>query len=246
MPYHMNPEITTPSRDTAIWRYMDVLPFLTMLKQRSLYFALLKEFEDKWEGSPSNRLKGDLPRFGPNMRSAFETLRRHWAVSCWHENPSESVAMWSLYISGAHGIAIRSSVGRLIASLEASPRRVFIGKVTYEDHHLESIDSRPKIRLNMMSAPLQKRECYRHEAEVRAMVSLVGPNTPLESVPGQAYDDAAPDHGILVDVDLDVLVENVVASASFPQWGRDVVKDAMEQAGLQLNFDTSAMLLQPS
>jgi hypothetical protein len=154
--------------------------------------------------------------------------------------------MWSLYTSRAHGIAIRSSVGRLIGSLGSKSPRVFIGKVIYEDHDLESIDSQPTTRLNMTRAAFQKRECYRHEAEVRAMVYVMGPNTPLDSVPGQAYDDAPPDHGILVDVDLNVLVENVVASASFPRWGHDVVKEAMEQAGLQLNFDTSAMLLQPS
>jgi hypothetical protein len=64
MPYHLDPEITTPSPDTVIWLYMDVLRFLTMLKQSSLYFALLKEVDDSWEGEPSKRLKGELLRFG--------------------------------------------------------------------------------------------------------------------------------------------------------------------------------------
>lgn len=223
---------------------MDVLQFLAMLRQRSLYFPLLKELDDVWEAAMSNRLKAHLSAFGPNMPGLFRGLTAHMAVSCWHENRSESVAMWSLYTSEAHGIAIRSTVARLAASLRRDGPPVFIGAVVYEDHDRACTDFQPTAQLDMFRAAFQKRECYGHEAEVRAMV-FVGP-LPPDPVPGKLYPAAVPEHGMLVDVDLSKLVEKVVVSASFPQWGRDVVLDAMEKVGLHLDLDPSAMLLRPS
>jgi hypothetical protein len=49
MPYMEHPQIATPPDETPIWRYMDLPKFLLMLEQKSLYFSLLSEFEDKWE-----------------------------------------------------------------------------------------------------------------------------------------------------------------------------------------------------
>jgi hypothetical protein len=243
MPYVEHPETTTPPPDTVIWRYMDVLQFLTMLNEHSLYFALLREVDDIWEAALSKRLAASLIQAGPNMPALFKGLSQHMAINCWHENRSESVAMWSLYTSDGHGIAIQSTVGRLMESFRSNARAVHIGRVIYEDHDKDYDEPYPDSGLNMFKPAFQKRECYRHESELRAMVITMD-QLPPDAVPG--FKIPPPAHGIHIDVNLQMLIERVIASASFPRWGHGVVKAAMQKAGLSLDIEESAMLLQPS
>ena len=152
MPYVEHPDITTPLGDTVIWRYMDVLQFLTLLKQQSLYFALLKEVDDLWEAAPSERLKARLIQAAAIVPVLFRSLSRHIAINCWHENCSESVAMWSLYTSAKQGIAIQSTVGRLVECFEVNGPQVFIGRVTYEDHDKDYDEPPPTRQPNRRQA----------------------------------------------------------------------------------------------
>jgi hypothetical protein len=217
MPYVQHPDLSTPSADTMIWRYMDVLQFLTMLEQHALYFALLREVEDVWEAAHSKQLKASLMKIGPEMPIMAKVLSRHTAINCWHENRSESLAMWSLYTSESHGIAIQTTVGRLIESFKGDEHQIIVGRVTYEDHNQDYEESFPTPRVNTIKAVFQKRVCYRHESEVRAMVLIMEP--PPNPIPGEFYPAVPPDHGALVSVDLSVLIERVVVSPSFPGWG---------------------------
>jgi hypothetical protein len=67
---------------------------------------------------------------------------------------------------------------------------------------------------------------------------------PPNAVPG--FQIPPPVHGVLINVDLRILIERVVASAYFPRWGHGVVKEAMQKAGLLLSIEYSVMLLEPS
>lgn len=224
---------------------MDVLQFLTMVEQHALYFALLREVEDVWEAALSKQLKASLMKIGPEVPILFRSFSRHAAINCWHENRSESVAMWNLYTSEEHGIAIQTTLGRLMESLKNSGPDVSIGRVTYEDHDNDYEESVPLSQLHTIKAVFQKRECYRHESEVRAVVHIMGP-VPPNPIPGVPYPAVPPEHGTLVNVDLSVLIERVVVSPSFPKWGREVVIAAMQRAGLHLRIEESALLLRPS
>jgi hypothetical protein len=243
MPYFVNPDLITPPPETVIWRYMDVLQFLTMLEQHALYFALLRELEDAWEAVLSNQLKATLTKIAPEMPILVEALSRHAVINCWHENRSESVAMWNLYTSESHGIAIQTTVGHLIESLKGDGHQISIGRVTYEDHDRSYEESVDTLQPNSIKAIFQKRECYRHESEVRAMIYIM--DFPADPVPGKSYRAVPPDHGILINVDLTVLIERVVVSASFPGWGRAVLMAAMKKAGLSSDIHDSAMLQEP-
>jgi hypothetical protein len=53
------------------------------------------------------------------------------SISCWHENASESDAMWALYAQRDAGIAIRSTISRALNAFVSSPRSMCIGKVNY-------------------------------------------------------------------------------------------------------------------
>jgi hypothetical protein len=44
-----------------------------------------------------------------------------YSISCWHQNKKESDAMWALYARREAGIALKSSVGRLLETFAESP-----------------------------------------------------------------------------------------------------------------------------
>jgi hypothetical protein len=134
---------------------MDVLQFLTMLEQHALYFALLQEVDDIWEAALSKRLTATLIRSAPDMTARYAVFRKTFAINCWHENRSESVAMWSLYTTEGHGIAIQSTVGRLMESFRSNARAVNIGRVFYEDHDRDYDEPYSDSGLNMLKPAFQ-------------------------------------------------------------------------------------------
>ncbi len=222
---------------------MDVLQFLTMLEQHALYFALLREVDDAWEAELSKRLAATLVRSAPDLTARYEVFRKTFAINCWHENRSESVAMWSLYTSERNGIVIQSTVGRLMESFRSNALAVNVGRVFYEDHDRDYDEPYRDSGLNMLKPAFQKRECYRHESELRAIIHVID-QLPPDAVPGCKI--PPPAHGASIDVDLNLLIQRVVVSPSFPRWGHDVLKAAMKKAGLSLDIEDSAMLQQPS
>src|ERR1051326_5853547 len=106
-------------KDLTLWRYMGLEKLLSLLQSRSLYFAQLKSFRDPYEGMVPIAWQGaitdvsQIPDFSASNGSPEwqqimlsipdgqhlkdEKLRTELYVSCWHSNPHESAAMWSLY-----------------------------------------------------------------------------------------------------------------------------------------------------
>jgi hypothetical protein len=56
-------------------------------------------------------------------------------LSCWHENPQESDAMWALYAQRDAGIAIKSTVRRVLDAFAGSRRIIGIAKVNYDSQN---------------------------------------------------------------------------------------------------------------
>jgi hypothetical protein len=138
MPWIDNYLVPSPTDDLVIWRYMDLPKFLIMLEQRNLYFAVLEEFEDKWEAVIGRDLSRGIQvasgsASGTVIQSYLDTFG-HLGISCWYSGPSESIAMWRLYTTSVYGIAIKSTVGHLKRAMEIAKEKVVIGKVEYRDH----------------------------------------------------------------------------------------------------------------
>ena len=130
-------------------RYMDISKLVSLLDTGALFFPRADRFSDTWEGSVS---PSDLKAFNEmvaneedreilksNYRRTFPGFRRHTYISCWHENPGESAAMWKLYLKSDEGIAVQTSFGRLRRELEESSRCIRFGRVQYRDYTKASI-----------------------------------------------------------------------------------------------------------
>ncbi len=233
MPYQANFHIPTPSDDTVIWRYMDLAKFLLMIEEGALYFSSIYDLSDKWEAVIPKRITQMISASSPStsgeLLSTIRSISDIHKVNCWFQGTTESVAMWSLYTSSEFGVAIQSTVGMLKAALADTKEKVYLGMVKYEDHGRCQKDVADISDLNLLEPLLQKRICFKHECELRAITDVL-PDLPFQI--SLASPKLNKMHGILVSVNMAVLIAKIVTGPSFPHWGTQLISSALERASL--------------
>ena len=246
-----------PDADTTIWRYVDLSKFVSLLQSRALYFCRSDRFEDPFEGSypiqpfvpifssvspPAENgwVEEQFEQFaGREQQARFrKQLREALLVNCWHINKHESEAVWKLYAQGGSGIAIRSTVERLKASLRCD-ERVYIGAVSYLDYTNATFPS-----TDIFHACMSKRKSFEHERELRAVIfdqeRFAGPSgtypIPL---------DKQKSFGILAAVNLDQLMEEVRVHPAAPSHFQKSVQSLCEKYGLKGEVMASELDAEP-
>ena len=249
MPFKEHPEFAPPaSRESKIWRYMDLGKFLSILDKGKLYFARLDQLSefDPFEGYYTHlnlnpdKLDEDMPEewrvsvegrtFTAMIRSKLKEVVKHHRtmtfVNSWHIKEYESAAMWKVYLSNNEGIAIQSTYQRLVDSLAGyEDFEVYIGRIKYIDFRREAIPG-----WNLISPFVYKRKSFEYEDELRALIWTPqrGKNHMLD--PNQnKYRDIL---GLDVTTNLDVLVEKIYVSPSAPDWIGDTVRSVTARYGL--------------
>jgi len=252
--YIAHPQFETPADDVNLWRYMDVARFVAVLDSKALYFAGVFELGDPWEAAwPSGLKQRAVEMLGASgqMFGYYQMAAAQAVVSCWHENDSESVAMWRLYTSGAEGVAIQTTVGQLKNALAEEPRSVTIGKVQYIDHKIDDDGTAPSF--NVLGPILCKRRSFLHEREVRVVIA-----NPDEAEVQRIFADVQPvlgqtftvpstlgERGLVVPVDLSVLVRRIVVSPQFPDWALKALQRVIEHSGLAVTSELSDLIKKP-
>jgi hypothetical protein len=211
---------------TKVWRYLDLAKFVWLLENRKLYLSRLDLLNDPHEGSTPrllaklrdeqmNQLTGGKSKFdfGAMNRQSRKTIY----VNCWHAGHAESEAMWRLYCSGDNGVAIQTTYGKLVQSVDYDPF-FYIGCVTYIDY------DRGGFPLNNLFYPvMHKRLSFAHESEVRLVKTLAEHwNTP----------NATP-IGLTVDWPIDT-VEAIYVNPYAPDYYHDVVRSIVRRIDLKL------------
>jgi hypothetical protein len=225
-----HPVFEAPSNpDVSIWRYMDLAKFLSLLEDQALYFGRSDLMSDSFEGTTTARtlevarewLGTASEEFERQISEHRKSLRQHVYLSCWHMSEYESAAMWSLYQTAGHGIAVRSTYSRLSASMRAgSP--IYIGVVRYVDFSTEVIDEG-----NVFYPFVHKRQSFEFEREIRA-VAETAPELLADGSVRWGGDSAGPP-GLLIEVDLNSLVEAIYIAPDAPTWFADLVRKLIER-----------------
>ena len=105
------------------------------------------------------------------------------SLSCWHENSHESDAMWALYAQRNAGIAVKSTVRRVLDAFASSPRIMSIAKVNYD-----SQSSLSAMTSGVYDSLLIKRHAFHHENEIRIIAgSYDGYEAPEWTEKNQQY-----------------------------------------------------------
>lgn len=148
-------------------------------------------------------------------------LRRTF-VSCWHENETESEALWRLYCPPTTtGVAIRTTFAHLKRAFDED-LSVRIGRVRYLDFRTQFA--------GINDAILRKRKSLQHEQEVRAVVRKHSEDGSL---------------GIVRKVSLPELIVEVVVSPFAPAWFEAIIQDLLKRYEVPVPVRTSELLWQP-
>lgn len=156
-----------------------------------------------------------------DLESGGEKGRRHTFINCWHENTSESEAMWRLYSSFLdNAVAVKTSYKNLYLSLGRNPS-IDIGRVKYIDLQNKYSD--------INNAFWRKRKSFEHEKEVRAIIK----------------DHTYSDKGMLIKCDLSILVEEVFVSPRAKDWFVDLLNNVNTKYGLNIKVAKSELTEEP-
>ena len=125
-----------------------------------------------------------------NSLHSFETLLQLFSnhlmfCNSWFLKQSESHSMWEGYgdKSNPTSVAIQTTIGDFIKSIESTSHQIHIGEIRYKNYEKEDIEGYekfsaiklydPKNVLNLFYSPiLHKRDIYEEEKEVRAIISF--------------------------------------------------------------------------
>lgn len=244
-----------PPGSASLWRYMDLAKFVSLLRDKSVYFARLDHLGDAWEGAKGARknkplwddhylrffqeairnpppgykcektddeIKAEANRLLEELELGGGHELRTTYVSCWHENESESEALWRLYCPpSSAGVAIRTTFGDLKLAFDED-LSVTIGRVKYVDFRSQFAGVNDSI--------FRKRNSLQHEREVRAVIR------------------ERPESGLLGigrPVDLSALVKGVIVSPFAPAWLESLVRDILMRYDIRIPIRSSELLSEP-
>ena len=224
-------EAPEPDATATLWRYMSFAKFCSLLERRELFFSVVGNMEDRYEGficPPRPRDQGDRLQQAESIgRDVLHKIARSALINCWTMSEHESALMWEAY-AGTEGVAVRTTFQDLKESIcSDTEATVIFGQVNYVDYPREKV---PRFGW----APLfHKRIAYRGEEEVR--VVLPGPpwDTLLDPkvLDIRLDPDVAGQRGRYVPVDLDILVKHVVVSPHSAHWFAEVVNSVVRRSG---------------
>ena len=234
-------ETPVPKLDTKLWRYQDFAKFVSLLDSKKLFFTRADSFEDPFEGArgfnfqkdaiyeemkrflhikvkadfksdgignPTDaEVEAELEKELATFTKEQEEKRKDYFVSCWHSNERESEGMWRLYTTAMNqGVSIQTTAERLCQSIYHDGFEM--AEVKYISYSEPLKDNQTPI--------WYKRDAFAHEQEVRVVIK----------------DTTFKGNGMLVDVDLDMLIENVYVSPTAPTWLASLVRNVLLKYGI--------------
>lgn len=237
--YKSHPLLKEPKKEALLWRYMDFTKFFALLETESLFFPRLTSLEDLFEGHPPksvidaylNQIRdADKPEFEERIKLAEHNInvlrdgRGIVCVSCWHNNPSESAAMWNLYIKQGEGIAICTTFERFKEAISDKNKEINGGLVEYVDY-----DTYSPSQMNHILWAILKRQSFEHEREFRGVLLDLNTNT----------------SGVNVEVNLDILIDKIYLSPATPGWISSLLGKMLGRYGLSKKIIPSTLMNGP-
>lgn len=233
--------------NVSIWRYMDLVKFISLLESKTLYFSRADLLGDPYEGShPRLFPKSDYTIEVKSSKGVqketlssykfFEAHRRITFVNCWHMNKYESSAMWSQYIDG-YGVAIQTSYRRFIDVINNQEERdVCVGFVKYIDYEKDSFPDNN----NTLYPFSHKHKSFESESELRALIT--DPKFLLKAI---VNPEEVP-RGITVPIDLSLLIEKICLPPRSADYFKDVVTSICSKYQLNVPIVDSGIPQKPT
>jgi hypothetical protein len=231
--YKKDNRFAVPESDAKIWRYMTLERLYELLKTGCLYFCEINALRtaDPYEGSYyACKLLSQVDaqkaeRFAKRAKSCGPAF----AVNCWHVNESECMAMWRIYAKEDKGVAIQSTLGRMVESIQGVADNIYIGPITYTD---TPVPHPTGAEGDLFMTCMTKRKCFEFERELRAFV-------------WESRQLARTDNGsALVPVDLSKLIQCIYTSPT-SRTMVEIVKSLVKEMQPDVRVVASTILSEP-
>jgi hypothetical protein len=167
-------------------------------------------------------VKAEAARLLDQLELGGHTELKTTYVSCWHENESESEALWRLYCPPTTvGVAVRTTFGDLRVSFD-DDLSVSLGRVKYVDFRSQFAGINDSV--------FRKRKSLQHEQEVRAVIRDYSKKETL---------------GLTRPVNLDRLIKEIVVSPFAPGWIEPLLADLLLRYSVSVPTKSSELLAEP-
>lgn len=229
--YKQHPDLPPIDLKQKIWHYFTLPKFLNLLSSSSLYLCRQDKFDDSFEGAMTKKDE----EFFENKSSGITKGMKGDSLgctysTCWTKSDVDEYVLWNSYASLKDGVAVQSTVLKLILSLDPNDNRsVYVSNVQYIDYESDYSFQLTRGIANMIAPHFSKRPYFEAEKELRAMYWDTDGrfnNTP---------------EGLLFKVDLNELIETVyVAPYSMPQY-RDDIEELLLKYNLKKDVKKSGI-----
>ncbi len=227
----------------SIWKYFKLDRLINSLSSRQIYFPAASQFEDPFEGATMVMKKNimdideRLHEDDLGANNAFRELCRLTKINCWHISEYESYLMWAYYAQNCKGVAIKTTIERLLNSLYAfrlqenyEDENIYWGNVKYIDLHQK------RLRVNALERFFYKHRVFESENEFRLIISLRL---------AEEFGVIVPEEGISVSFDPGVLIENLYIGPQISDDNKAAIVNVCTELGIEDRIVNSSLLGHP-
>ena len=230
--FYPHEALSLPPSNTVIWRYLSLAKFISLLNDSKLFFSRSDKFEDCMEGKMSVMDKKIYESWGAsNIAERMERGGLGCAfINCWVMSEEELYLMWSAYSSLTEGVAVKSSIERLINSLDANDKReIYISDVQYLDYEKQNTFDKTGKILNALAPYFCKRSYFNQERELR----MVHYDYKMRPNKDNCY--------VEFDVCLDTLIDEIWVSPKAAPWFVKLIDKELELHSINRKANISRM-----
>lgn len=221
--YKPHRDFYTPEDSTVIWHYFSLSKFIGLLESSELFFSRQDQFDDRGEGRLSQLDRSFLLRHSGSIAEHLEGDQHGcFYANCWTMSESDEYVLWNTYASLEDGIAVKSTVRRIIRALdEKDERAVYIARVEYYDEITGSTFNASGGIVNQLALAFSKRKYFIAEKELRLLYR-----------DNNAHLDDNSTRSASFYVDLRELIESVYVAPKSYMWFKDAVAHLISLYGL--------------
>ena len=196
--------------DPVLWRYMSSDKLMYLLNESAIFFPSVLQLRttsnDPLEGRHMpfvENIRSEVIDSTPNLLSAvdltYDLMESAVFINSWYIGTNESKQMWETFIKkGEHGVVIKSTLSKLLKSLNNSKIPITPSIVQYETSKANKLES-----VDIMSPYFFKSAGYEYESEMRLMA------IDLSHLPNGVA-------GIAIKVSLQDLIDEIILSSLTP------------------------------
>ena len=236
-------DLSEKDMDLAVWRYIPLSKFISVLTFQALWFPKLNILQDQFERIMPEPTREMMNQRHQAMKKSFpaelhwqfdemasrneQDSRELWVMNCWFLCEAKSSRMWEEYGGENDAVAIRSTVRQLLANIGVpqDSHAAHIGRLKYIDHSNHMM-SAYEANQGIERAFLKDEEKYSHEKELR--IATLNVKTRYCVKPdGEPYKESEvqgknmnnyDEPGLYIAIRFNELVSEIVASPNSGEW----------------------------